>query len=96
MKTAIEQLSAELAKARRELATMKKARDEAQRLYVGGLRFDKFLEAELELDQANMSLRYKQGKVIAYERALAILEEAKERIDNGDDNAQVHAVSDGR
>lgn len=96
MKKAIAQLTAEMVKARKELAIMQKARDEAQRLYVDDLRLDRFLEAELELNTANMSLKYHQGKVVAYERALAILGDAKERIGNEDDNAQVNVVSDGR
>lgn len=81
MKTAIEQLTAALVKARKELAVVQKARDAAQLVYMGALQFsnseDKIREAELELDKANMSLKYHQGKVVAYEDALIILRVAK-------------------
>lgn len=100
MKTAIEQLTAVLARAREELAIVQKARDDAQLVYMGALQFsnseDKIREAEFELDKANMSLKYHQGKVVAYEAALIILRAAKGRIASEDDNAQVNAVSDGR
>ena len=68
MKTAIEQLTAELAKARKELVRTRNA----------------------------LVLKHLQGKVVAYETALAILYDAKERMCNEDDNAQDHALSDGR
>lgn len=68
MKTAIEQLTAELVKARKELVRTQNA----------------------------LRLKYHQGKVVAYETALAILYDAKERIRNEDDNAQGNALSDGR
>lgn len=100
MKTAIEQLTAELVKARKELAITQNAREAAQLVYIGALQFsnneDKIREAELELDKANMSLKYHQGKVVAYEAAFAILYDAKERMCNEDDNSQGNALSDGR
>ena len=68
MKAAIEQLTAELVKARKELVRTQNA----------------------------LCLKYHQGKVVAYETALAILYDAKERIRNEDDNAQGNALSDGR
>lgn len=100
MKTAIEQLTAALVKARKELAIVQEAREVAQLVYIGALQFsnneDKIREAELEFDKANMSLKYHQGKAVAYEAALFILYDAKERMCNGDDNAQDNALSDGR
>lgn len=100
MKTAIEQLTAELVRARNDLAIVQEERKAAQLVYIDALQFsnkkDKIREAELEFDKANMSLKYHQGKVVAYEAALFILHDAKERIDNEDDNAQDHALSDGR
>lgn len=99
MKTTIEQLTAVLARAREELAIVQKARDDAQLVYMGALQFgdsEDIREAEFELDKANISLKYHQGKVVAYETALIILEAAKGRIASEDDNAQVNAVSDGR
>ena len=100
MKTAIEQLTAALVKARKELTIVQEAREAAQLVYIGALQCsnneDKIREAELEFDKANMSLKYHQGKVVAYEAALFILYDAKGRIDNEDDNAQGNALSDGR
>lgn len=81
MKKAIDELTAELVKAKEELAIVQKARDDAQLVYMGALQFsdseDKIREAEFELDKANMSLKYHQGKVVAYEAALIILRAAK-------------------
>lgn len=100
MKTAIEQLTAELVKARKDLAIVQKAREAAQQEYSHALIFSHSAnavgEAELELDKANMSLKYHQGKVVAYEAAFAILYDAKERMCNEDNNAQVNALSNGR